>query len=284
MTRRGNLYPAAACSSVARLQVGCVGWSYPEWVGPFYPSRAEASDFLTLYARALDVVEIDTSFYAIPSQEMTRAWLEASAEGFTFTGKFPRLITHEKAFLNVEDPLRWFFNAMSVLRPKLGPLVIQLPPRFSIAVGRPALEAFVDQLPSGYRYAIEFRHPSWFTPETFAWLSDRGVALAWSENDYVQVPPVVTTDFVYLRFIGDRSLPKLTGAIQRDRTAEIRKWVAEVKKVEDRVPQIYVFFNNHFAGFGPACVNIFREIAGMEPVEWAVRMREEGQKSLLDFA
>ncbi|HEV8596057.1 MAG TPA: DUF72 domain-containing protein [Thermoplasmata archaeon] len=269
---------------MARVQVGCVGWSYPEWVGSFYPPRAEASDYLTLYARVFDVVEVDSSFYSIPSQDMTRAWLESTPDGFLFTAKFPRLITHEKQFVNVEDPIRWFFGAMSILKPKLGPLVMQLPPRFSIGTGRQALEAFVDQLPTGYRYAIEFRNRSWFTPETFQWLEDRGIALCWSENDYVEVPPVVTTDYVYLRFIGDRSLPKLTGEIQKDRTAEIRKWHAEVKKVQDSVTAAYVFFNNHFAGFGPASVNLWREIDGQERLDWALKMKEEGQKSLFDFA
>ena len=264
--------------------MGCVGWSYSEWVGPFYPSRVEASDYLGLYARVFDIVEIDSSFYAIPSQDMTRSWVAAAPEGFTFTAKFPKLITHDKQFVQVDDPLRWFFASISLLRPKLGPLVMQLPPRFSIAGGRQPLEAFVDQLPSGYRYGIEFRNRSWFTPETYAWLSDRGIALCWSENDYVEVPPVVTTDFVYLRFIGDRSLPKLTGEIQRDRTAEIRKWHAEVQKVGESVPDVYIFFNNHFAGFGPACVNLWREIDGQERIDWAARMKEEGQKSLLDFA
>lgn len=263
--------------------MGCVGWSYPEWVGSFYPSRAEASEYLALYARAFDIVEVDSSFYAIPSQDMTRSWVESTPDAFTFTAKFPRLITHEKRFVQVEDPLRWFFGAISILRPKLGPLVLQLAPQFSIGGGRPALEAFVDQLPSGYRYGIEFRHRSWLTPETYQWLEDRGIALVWSENDVVETPPVVTTDYVYLRFIGDRSLPKLTGAIQRDRTAEIRKWHAELAKVQDSVSDAYVFFNNHFAGFGPGCVNLWREIAGLPPVEWASQMREEGQKSLLDF-
>jgi len=268
---------------VARVQVGCVGWSYPEWIGPFYPPRAEAGDYLSLYARVFDVVEIDVSYYTIPSQDMTRSWLEAAPDGFTFAAKFPKLITQEKRLVNVDDPLRWFFGSISILKPKLGPLLVQLPPSFSIGGGRPALEAFVDLLPSGYRYAIEFRHGSWFTPETYGWLTDRGIALCWSENDYVQVPPVVTTDFAYLRFIGDRSLPKLTGEIQRDRTAEIRRWHAEVRKLGDDLP-VYVFFNNHFAGFGPACVNLWREIGGEERIDWALRMKEEGQKSLFDFA
>jgi len=263
--------------------VGCVGWSYPEWVGPFYPARAEAHDYLALYARVYDAVEVDSSFYAIPSQDMTHAWLEAVPDGFLFAAKFPRLITHDKRFVQVDDPLRLFFQAVSILRPKLGPLVMQLPPQFSIGTGRSALEAFVDRLPSGYRYAIEFRHRSWLTPETYAWLEDRGIALCWSENEYVEVPPVVTTDFLYLRFIGDRSLPKLTGALQKDRTAEVRKWHAEMRKAQDSVAAAYVFFNNHFAGFGPASVNLYREIDGQGPVDWAARMREEGQKSLLDF-
>ena len=106
----------------------------------------------------------------------------------------------------------------------------------------------------------------------------------WSENDYVEVPPVVTTDFVYVRFIGDRSLPKLTGEIQRDRTPEIRKWHAEVRKVADSAEDVYVFFNNHFAGFGPGCVNAWREIEGLPPIDWAQSMKEAGQKSLFDFA
>jgi len=185
--------------------------------------------------------------------------------------------------VNVDDPLRWFFNAISLVRPKLGPLVIQLPPRFSIGMGRKLLEGFVDALPSGYRYAIEFRHGSWFNDTVYEELRKLEVAMVWSEVMYTEPPPVLTTDFVYLRFIGDRSLKKL-GWVQINRTPEMKKWLAHLRAAEDKVNRAYVFFNNHFAGYGPACVDTFRGLAGLPPVDFkAIHAPGAGQKRIVDF-
>src|SRR5439155_571170 len=125
--------------------------------------------------------------------------------------------------------------------------------------GRDRLLAFLDSAPRDYRYAVEFRHGSWMRPDIFEALRRREVALVWNEVQYLNTTPEITADFVYLRFIGDRSLSDL-GRVQIDRTAEMEKWAGRLRSVEDQVARAYVLFNNHFAGFGPACADQFLRI------------------------
>src|SRR5207247_2935383 len=126
----------------------------------------------------------------------------------------------------------------------------------------------LDGAPRDYRYAVEFRHSSWMRPEVFDALRRREVALVWNEVQYLNTLPEITADFVYLRFIGDRSLSDL-GRLQIDRTAEMEKWAARLRSVQDRVARAFVLFNNHFAGFGPACADQFRRILGLPGVDFA---------------
>ncbi len=265
------------------LRIGCVGYSYPEWVGPFYPRHASQEEFLRMYGKVFDLVEIDSSFYRIPAPEMTREWATLTPEGFGFTAKFPKVVTHEKEFRRAKAPLDRFLAAMAELRPKVKALLIQLAPSYSLIRGEEELFDFLKALPTEYRYAVEFRHGSWFNETVFDGLRKLEVAMAWSEVQYTEPPPVVTTDFVYLRFIGDRSLTKL-GSVQIDRTPEMRKWLGHLRAVEDTVGRAYVFFNNHFAGFGPACADTFRGLAGLPPVDFqAIHAPAEGQRRILDF-
>jgi len=268
---------------VVDLKIGCVGYSYPEWVGPFYPRHATQEEFLEMYGKVFDLLEVDSSFYRIPTPEMTQEWSRLVPDGFTFTAKFPKIVTHEREFRQAKEPLDRFLRAMGALRPKVRVLLVQLAPSYTMIRGEEELFDFLKSLPSDYRYAVEFRHGSWFNETVFAELRKLEVAMAWSEVMYTEPPPITTTDFVYLRFIGDRSLKKL-GWVQIDRTPEMKKWLANLRAVQDKVDQAYVFFNNHFAGFGPACVDTFRGLAGLSPVDFrAIHAPGAGQKRLVDF-
>jgi len=265
------------------LRIGCVGYSYDFWVGPFYPKRTPQEEFLKRYGKVFDLVEVDSTFYVIPQPATTGEWREAVPPGFLFAAKFPRVITHELEFGETAEPTGRFFRAIEPLRPKIGPLVVQLPPSFAYSRGRGRLFAFLDELPDGYRYAVEFRHGSWMHGAVFQELRRRGIALVWNEVVYVDTVPEITADFVYLRFVGDRSLDKL-GWIQIDRTAEMRKWAARLRGAEEHVGRAYVLFNNHFAGFGPASANAFRAMLDLPAVDFAaVYTPDAGQMRLGDF-
>ena len=265
------------------LKIGCVGYSYPDWVGAFYPRHASQEEFLEMYGKVFDLLEIDSSFYRIPTPEMTREWKRLVPEGFSFTAKFPKLVTHEREFRQAKEPLDRFLRAMGELRPKAKVLLVQLAPSYTMIRGEDELFDFLKSLPKDFRYAVEFRHGSWFNETVYEELRKLEVAMAWSEVMYTEPPPVVTTDFLYLRFIGDRSLKKL-GWVQIDRTPEMKKWLTHLRAVGDKVDLAYVFFNNHFAGYGPACVDTFRGLAGLPPVDFkAIHAPGAGQKRIVDF-
>jgi uncharacterized protein YecE (DUF72 family) len=265
------------------LKIGCVGYSYPEWVGAFYPRHASQEEFLEMYGKVFDLLEIDSSFYRIPTPEMTREWKRLVPEVFSFTAKFPKLVTHEREFRQAKEPLDRFLRAMGELRPKAKVLLVQLAPSYTMIRGEDELFDFLRSLPKEFRYAVEFRHGSWFNETVYEELRKLEVAMAWSEVMYTEPPPIVTTDFVYLRFIGDRSLKKL-GWVQIDRTPEMKKWLAHLRAVQDKIERAYVFFNNHFAGYGPASVDTFRGLVGLPPVDFkAIHAPGAGQKRIVDF-
>jgi uncharacterized protein YecE (DUF72 family) len=253
-----------------RLYVGCSGWSYDGWLGHFYPANLDHRDFLKYYSHVFDFAEIDSSFYRPPNLFMTKRWATLTPDNFRFTAKFPRIITHEKRLADSEKELRYFFDMMRPLRRKLLALLIQLPPTLSANEGLKKLETLIDLLDPDFRYAIEVRHTSWFDSKKFYnLLSGNNICLAWSQLDTIQTPPKLTTDFLYLRFIGDRSIDeKNFGRIQKDRFGELQKWTNEVVKRRDKTKFAIVAANNHYAGFGPATANSFRKMVGLKEVVW----------------
>ncbi len=265
------------------LRVGCVGYSYDFWVGPFYLRHTPQSDFLHLYGKVFDLVEIDSTFYHIPAPEVAHGWRRTVPPNFLFAAKFPRVVTHEQALGGPKGPIDAFLRAIEELRPKIGPLLLQLPPAFEVRGGRERLLGFLDSLPTDQRYAVEFRHDSWMQARIFEELRRRDVAMVWNETQYLDTMPEVTTDFLYLRFIGDRSLDRL-GTVQIDRTKEMERWVERLRRVEGDVRRAYVLFNNHFAGFGPACADAFRRQLGLPGLEFAaIYEPDPGQSLLHDF-
>src|SRR5918912_821733 len=182
----------------------------------------------------------------------------------------PRAITHEKRLsVESERDLAYFFQVMQPLKSKLLALLMQLPPSPTAKEGLKKLEALIHLFDPNFRYAIEVRNKSWFTPEVYKLLSDNDICLAWSQLDTIQTPPELTTDFVYLRLIGDRSIDeKNFGTIQKDRETEMKKWASTIKKVKEKVQFAVVAANNHYAGFGQATANNFRKMLGMEEVVW----------------
>jgi uncharacterized protein YecE (DUF72 family) len=268
-----------------KYHIGCSGWSYSSWKGPFYPPNLENSDWLRFYSQIFDYVEIDSSFYSIPDQFIVKNWFKKTPENFGFTAKFPKTVTHDKYLVEVEEEVELFLEHMQPLRDKTLALLIQLPPSMEIMPGLEGLRNLLPLLDNRFRYAVEVRHHSWFQDLAYNFFADNDICLVWSQLAKLRTPPIVTTDFLYVRFIGDRSIDeKDFGQIQKDRVLEMKKWANQIRKVDTgmgkgkgkEVSLAMIAANNHYAGFGPGTVNIFRNMVGMPELSW------EDQQQIID--
>jgi uncharacterized protein YecE (DUF72 family) len=255
--------------------IGCSGWSYSSWQGPFYPKDIENSKWLKYYSKIFNYVEIDSTFYRVPNKFMVKNWYKRTPENFRFTAKFPKVITHDKRLSNIdEDQLEFFFDSVSELKGKLLALLIQLPPSIQIVEGLEALRNIISYLDKGFRYAVEVRHRSWFQDLAYNFFAKNNICLVWSQLAEIRTPPIVTSDFVYVRFIGDRSIQERDfGRIQIDRIKEMKKVARNFNEETNegnlsRVKHAIIAANNHYAGFGPGTVNIFRQFLGLDEVKW----------------
>lgn len=247
------------------LYLGTSGWSYADWEGSVYPSKLPAGARLAEYVShgAFAAVEIDSTFYGTPRRQTVSKWREVAPKGFRFAAKFPQEITHEKQLSGCKPLADAFVDTMSELGDKLGPLLVQLPPYFEFeASSLETLEAFLDDLPEGPRYAVEVRHRSWVGPDLAASLKDRNVAL--TLVDYPSMPRqgISTTDFVYIRWLGDRrEFPANHTAPKRDRSDDLAWWADLTKRflTEEEGREVYAFANNHYQNHSPSTVGQFLE-------------------------
>jgi uncharacterized protein YecE (DUF72 family) len=269
--------------------IGCSGWSYSAWKGPFYPSNMDnSSDWLSYYASVFDYVEIDSSFYRMPNLFTVKNWLKKTPENFKFTAKFPKVITHDKHLKDVSRELEYFHQSMLPLRDKILALLIQLPPSLKITEGLDNLRQVVSELDTKFRYAVEVRDRSWFQDLAYNFFANNNICMVWSQLAELRTPPIVTTDFLYIRLIGDRSIDeKDFGKIQKDRVIEMKKWSSKIKRVikqegggRKNINLAIVSANNHYAGFGPGTANIFRKMVDLPEATWN-KEQEEEQKSHL---
>ena len=224
---------------------------------------------LPYYSKIFNYVEIDSTFYNIPSQPMVKNWNKRAPSNFRFTVKFPKIITHEKRFKNVENELSIFYENMEPLKDKILTLLIQLPPSYELKEGLDTFRNYDFFLDDTFRYAIEVRHPSWFNELAYNMFRNSNISLVWSQMDRLQTPAIVTTDFFYLRLIGNRSIHESDfGKLQRDRSSEMKRWVDKINQLKQDEKNLkigIVAANNHYGGFGPGTVNMFREMINLEP-------------------
>jgi uncharacterized protein YecE (DUF72 family) len=267
-----------------KFYIGCSGWSYSAWKGPFYPPNLENSKWLRFYSQIFDYVEIDSSFYRIPNQFMVRNWAKKTPGNFRFTAKFPKVITHDKHLVDIEKEVEVFLKNIEPVHEKTLALLIQLPPSMEIMPGLEGLRHLAPLLDNRFRYAVEVRHQSWFQDLAYNFFADNKICMVWSQLAGIRTPPIVTTDFLYVRFIGDRTIDeKDFGKIQKDRVSEMKKWARRVKRVQEENKQqlnlAIVSSNNHYAGFGPGTANIFRKMVGLSELSWQYKMPEQQQQT-----
>lgn len=184
-----------------QLYLGTSGWAHRDWIGKLYPHDMPPAEYLATYAEHFSTVEIEHTFFGIPTPEMVQAWYRRTPEGFRFCPCVPRQITHEQRLRNAEGMLQEFVGIMSGLEEKLGPMLLQLPEDFRRQERR-VLEAFLQTLPAERQFAIEFHHGSWLKEPTFQLLETYQVAWVIVDAAFLPRTPRVTASFAYVRWHG----------------------------------------------------------------------------------
>lgn len=270
--------PTVSAPTPAAVRLGTQGWNYAAWVGPFYPTGTRPADFLATYARAFTTVEVDSTFYAVPTERTVLGWAARTPAGFRFALKLPQAVTHERRLRGGDDVLDLFFARARLLGPKLGPVLVQLGPDFG-PEELPALVKFLPKLPGDVQVAVEFRQRGWLTEGVLALLADHGVAPALSDGKWVPRRWVLSladrfaarppAPFAYLRWMGpNRDLVDYS-RIQVDRSRELETWgrtVAAMTAAAGGVREVYGYVNNHFAGHSPQNVRDLQRLLGQRPV------------------
>jgi uncharacterized protein YecE (DUF72 family) len=254
--------------------IGCQGWNYEDWVtGPaadetvFYPRSTRPAAMLDIYTRAFTTVEIDSTFYAVPSAATVDGWHKRTPPHFTFALKLPQQITHEFGLRpGSRELLAEFCDHARLLQDKLAAVLIQLPPQFeAVPENRRALEKFLPHLPRDMPFTVEFRHPSWITDETLNLLSEHRIPVALVEGQWIarrtlfRTVEAVNADFAYIRFMGARDLTRFDH-IQRPQDANLQLWHAAITRLLARVPNVLAYFSNYYEGHAPESANKLKRL------------------------
>jgi len=259
------------------------------------------SHWLEFYARYFPAVEIDSTFYSAPAPEVARRWVEMTPAQFRFSCKLPRSITHVCRLHDCTNELNDFVRAVEPLGPKLHVILIQLPPAFSPKDGKPALRAFLRQLPRDFRFAIEFRHSGWHRPQFIGLLEKYRIAWVWADTsplDERNLAPFEflprPADFLYLRLLGDYATKYSADGdhlhqyakLLWKREAALESWALRIERHLKDVRSVWAFVGNHFEGFAPETGQRLAQRLGFDlplpaEVEEAVAQKNSDQLDLL---
>ncbi|MDE3076328.1 MAG: DUF72 domain-containing protein [Chloroflexota bacterium] len=227
---------------MAGLLLGTSGWSYTEWKGSFYPEKIRPDEMLSFYAGRFSAVEINNSFYRMPSESVLIKWRETAPATFRFAFKAPQEITHRRRLVDAEGPTKRFAEVLATMQDRLGPVLFQLPPYQRADLRR--LERFLEMARPLYaRIAFEFRHASWLEQPALDLLTRFDAALCSTESDTERQPVHPASNFVYFRL---RKTEYTDG--------ELTAWKAELAKLVDRGLDVFCFFKHEGSGKGPEFV------------------------------
>ncbi len=252
--------------------LGTMGFAYRDWEGGLYPELMPSRNYLGHYSRFFNAVEIDSTFYGTPKEEVVYRWSAVVPEEFQFCLKTPRVITHELGLVNASDEMHLFVSTARLLEQRLGVILLQFPPSFKVD----RLEILSDFLPvlaTDLRFAIEFRDQSWYTaasedeePPVFELL--RKYNVCWATTDYPGVPSQVyqTASFLYIRWIGQHGKYPHHQYERVDLTPRLFWWWQQFQDYLEGVEAVFGFFNNDYAGHAPTTCNRFKAIANL-PLE-----------------
>jgi len=219
------------------LYVGTSGWQYRDWRGAFYPPKLAQREWLEHYAARFQTVEVNNTFYNLPEAHVFAAWAERTPDDFVATVKMSRFLTHLKRLRGPEEPIRRFFERAEKLGRKLGPVLLQLPPRMAADPER--LEQTLRQIPGGVRVAVEFRDQSWYTPAVRGVLERHDTALCWADRRRPLDPAWRTAPWGFVRFHEGRSRPRPCYGRRA-----LGSWVQRLDEAFSAGEDIFAYFNN----------------------------------------
>jgi uncharacterized protein YecE (DUF72 family) len=249
-----------------KIRIGSCAWSFDDWRGMFYPQELPESRWLEFYANYFPAVEVDTTFHAVPAEDTVRRWVELTPSAFRFTCKLPRHITHVCGLRDCAAELNSFFRVMESFATKLQVILVQLPPSFTPKDGKTPLRKFLAQLPRDFRFAIEFRHAGWHRPRFIHLLEKYRICWVWADTTPLNERNLApfeflpcTTDFIYLRLLGDYATKYNVdgGHVHRydkllwKREAALESWSLRIERHLAGVRNVWAFVGNHFEGFAP---------------------------------
>jgi uncharacterized protein YecE (DUF72 family) len=240
------------------------GWSYKDWIGPFYTEKEKSP--LRAYCKVFRTVEIDSTFYRYPSKGTVMGWVKYSPEGFIYTAKLPKLITHTKKLdvnEDIETDLQKFIELLEplYLSGKLGCILIQLPPKFDYKPDR--LEDFFKILPTHVKFAVEFREQSWMREETWKLLEKYNVAYTIVDEPLLPPEVHITSNIAYFRWHGRGARPWYN---YRYRPEELEPWPQKIKEAAEKVEKVYGYFNNHYHGYAVEnCLQVLEMLGVLSP-------------------
>lgn len=258
-----------------QLFLGTSSWTADGWVGSFYPPGCKPPEFLQYYCTRFNTVEIDSTYYRIPSAKTVEQWRDRTHAQFVFAAKVPQIITHQKVLVDAEGDLKEFLNVMDLLGEKLGPILFQFPyfnkQKFhNLDAFIERLEPWLAKLPKGYQWAVEVRNKTWMSEKLYGALRSHQVALALVDHAWMPRPyelcesgNPITADFTYVRWLGDRKgieeQTKVWNKTIIDRTVELDEWARMLRRIIQEGIRIYGYFNNHYAGHAPDTVRLFQQ-------------------------
>jgi uncharacterized protein YecE (DUF72 family) len=263
-----------------KIIVGCAGWSYDDWVGPFYPKTLKKDHFLSYYAKFFDFTEINSTFYNLPTDNVVKQWMRSTPENFRFSVKVWQKITHERGASKKSAVIDAFFTRLEVLAPKIKGYLLQFPPKFKYTKAnyKYSIE-ILEEIPAEKPLFIEFRDNAWFDPEILTnFIDGSHVVLVTNYKEGVQPIYLPMQSTYYIRLVGDRELTEFN-RIQRSQD-EILEEVKQKLNSFERSPEVreaLVNFNNHFRGFSPEDANEFKRSMRLPYHE--IKM----QRTLTDF-
>lgn len=238
--------------SPSKYHIGTSGWVYPHWRGKFYPAGLPQSKWFEFYSSRFSTVEINNSFYRLPSEKALDRWRDNAPGGFIYAVKVSRFITHIKKLKDVSRPLSTFIERARRLDVRLGPLLYQLPPGMRRDDAR--LESFLSLLPGDLLHTIEFRHESWLHNDVFNMLRRYNIALCIFDTPVVRCPLVATADFAYIRMHGSSGM---YSSCYRDE--ELEHWAKSISALSRDLKSVYIYFNNDAEGFAVNNAKMLKE-------------------------
>ena len=281
-----------------KVRIGACAWSFDEWRGAFYPSDLPESEWLEFYARYFPAVEIDSTFYSAPTENTLLRWVEMTPAAFRFACKLPREITHLCRLRDCTAELNSFLRAIEPLTPKLRVILIQLPPSFTPKDGRQPLRKFLTQLPRDFRFAIEFRHAGWHRPQIIGLLEKCRICWVWADTSPLNERNLApfeflprTTDFLYLRLLGDYATKydrdglfvHRYNKLLWKREAALESWSLKIERHLAEVRNVWAFVGNHFEGFAPETCQRLAQRLGFDlplPSETEKESSEQGRSQM----